>query len=132
MIIIPTAGLCNYLRVLFSYYQLAQKRNENLEVIWNITDQCPGHFLDYFQKPKNITFIKKADKPVYFHGYSSHKDFDSKNGYKDLKLKPYLENIVSDKVQMFGNNFIAIHVRRTDHTNLAKSESKYTSDNDFF
>lgn len=30
----PTGGLCNYLRVLFSYYEYARKNNLKLNVIW--------------------------------------------------------------------------------------------------
>ena len=34
IIIKPTGGLCNYLRVIFSYYEYARKNNSELNVIW--------------------------------------------------------------------------------------------------
>lgn len=44
----PVGGLCNYLRVIFSYYVYATNMNEQLLVIWNETEYCNGFFLDYF------------------------------------------------------------------------------------
>ena len=47
-VIHPRGGLCNYLRVVFSYYIKARKLNQELVVIWKITSECNGFFLDYF------------------------------------------------------------------------------------
>ena len=48
MIIYPTGGLSNKLRVLFSYYQHISNLNRILYVMWDITEECPGFFLSYF------------------------------------------------------------------------------------
>ena len=53
-VIKPSGGLCNYLRVIFSYYQYAQKINKKLVVIWTVTRFCNGFFLDYFEPVENI------------------------------------------------------------------------------
>ena len=42
--IIPTGGLCNYLRVVFSYNEYAKSINKKLTVIWNVTKECNGFF----------------------------------------------------------------------------------------
>ena len=44
IIIEPEGGLCNYLRVIFSYYNYANSLNTELSVIWNVTNHCNGHF----------------------------------------------------------------------------------------
>lgn len=48
--IIPTDGLCNYLRVVFSYNKYAKSINERLTVIWRITGACNGFFYTILKK----------------------------------------------------------------------------------
>ncbi len=55
--IYPTGGLCNYLRVVFSYHEYAKSISSTLTVIWIKTDACPGYFLDYFEPIPTIQFI---------------------------------------------------------------------------
>ena len=40
----PTGGLCNYLRVIFSYYEYAKTINCKLIVVWKKTNACNGFF----------------------------------------------------------------------------------------
>ena len=44
IVIQPTSGLGNKLRVIFSYYELAKKQNKKLYVIWIINNACNGFF----------------------------------------------------------------------------------------
>ena len=50
IVVKPIGGLCNKLRVTFSYYLLAKSQNKKLYVIWNIGSDCLGFFLDYFEE----------------------------------------------------------------------------------
>ena len=131
-VIQPTGGLCNYLRVVFSYYIKACELNEELVVIWNITSQCNGFFLDYFKPIKNITFKKENNDKLKINYCGCYANKNYKINYSMLELLPELKNIILSKMKILNNNYNAIHVRRTDHTNLAKKKNKYTSNEMFF
>ena len=128
--IIPIGGLCNYLRVVFSYYEYANSINSELNVIWKKTHACPGYFLDYFEPIPNVNFSQSCEKDVKIHykGYSSRND---NVNYDKLKLKPYLEKIVFDKLNILNKNYISVHIRRTDHITSAKKMNCYTDDEEF-
>ena len=66
LVIEPIHGLSNYLRVVFSYYKKACELNEELIVIWSVTSECNGFFLDYFEPVKNITFKKENTDNIAF------------------------------------------------------------------
>ena len=87
----PTGGLCNYLRVVFSYYEYARSINSELNVIWIKTASCPGYFLDYFEPIPYVNFKNSSENDVKidYHGCSGAKNFKPK--YDKLKLKPYLK-----------------------------------------
>ena len=51
--------------------------------------------------------------------------------YTKLQLKSYIKKIVLNKISILNNNYISVHIRRTDHIWLAKKENQYTSDNEF-
>ncbi len=135
VVIEPIFGLCNRLRALFSYYTLAMERGETLKVIWKPTRDCPGLFLDYFQKPEGMEFINHRDGTrITYRGGRWHPKYSPKQTfiYGNLKLKPYLLTRVQENIKSLENDYIAIHVRRTDHIGLAKKNKVYTTDDDFF
>ncbi len=132
----PTGGLCNKLRVTFSYWEYAKVNNKKLTVIWEVCDLCPGYFLDYFEPIDGITFLKMTDSQrlsLDYKGYDWHPDFNpnEKFIYFELKLLPEIQAKVDEKVKLMSGNFIAIQVRRTDHTELALKNNQFTADEDF-
>lgn len=131
MIIHPICGLCNYLRVVFSYYQKALKDNEELVVIWRKTAECPGYFLDYFEKIDKIKFVSdnKNFKNIYYKGFSICPEFLP--NYKYLKPCKKISKKIIKNIKLLENNYDAIHIRRTDHIAIAKSFNKFTSDEEF-
>ena len=132
LIIHPIEGLCNRLRVIFSYLQYANSINKSLLVIWEKTERCNGYFDDYFEPIENVTFIKYKNKDmnVYYRGYYKNTEFNYPC-YKKLKLKPIINNIINEKLNIIGNNYISIHIRRTDHSFIAKQNKNYTNDDKF-
>ena len=49
MIVIEThSGLCNRLRMVFSFYYLSLEKKERLYVIWKPDSYCPGFFFRLF------------------------------------------------------------------------------------
>ena len=127
----PTGGLCNYLRTIFSYYEYTRKNNLELNVIWIKNSSCPGYFLDYFEPIPHVSFKENVDKDVKidYKGGVPMKNFKPK--YDKLKLKSHLEKIVFDKLDILNKNYISVHIRRTDHTALAKKNNSYTNDEEF-
>jgi hypothetical protein len=133
VVIEPLCGLSNKLRVVFSFWEDLKTKNErSLTVIWEVSDECPGFFLDYFEPIKGITFLRKnPGLKVDFKHYNRKSEFDHKFVYSDLHLKKPLQEMVNTNLMNLTNNFIAIQVRRTDHTSLAKLHDNFTSDEDF-
>jgi len=130
MIIRPTGGLCNRLRVVMSYYEDAIKKKEKLIVIWYQDINCNGNYTDYFCSLPNADFIyEKYKGKIDYHGYSA---LYRVTDYQRLKLLPTMIEFVNEKRKLLENNYMAIHVRRTDHIEVAKKRNRYTSDEDFF
>jgi len=136
IIIYPTNGLCNKLRVTFSYYQYAKSQNKKLIVIWPITIECAGFFLDYFEPIKNIQFEKTnkyALSNIKYLGNSWHPEYDPSKVfiYSELKPLPSIMNVINNYIKLLESNYIAVHIRRTDHINLATKNNLYTTDEEF-
>ena len=134
--ILPTGGLCNLLRVVFSYYKYARSINSELTVVWKTTSPCPGYFLDYFEEIPHVNFVTDIEKDmkIDYKGCGWHPDYNPYTGldiYDTLKLKPFMQNIISDKINELGGKYIAVHIRRTDHVELAKKHNNYTDDGKF-
>ena len=135
----PVGGLCNKLRVTLSFHQFAVKKNEHLHVVWDVTDACNGFFLDYFHPIEGITFSRSnhAQKTIHYQGHQWHPDFHPyRNNYKNivynkLKLLPYVQNQITDRISAYRDEYIAVHIRRTDHIALARKNNLYTTDETF-
>ncbi len=65
IIIQPSGGLCNRMRVINSGWQLAQERKERLLVLWNCNSELNCPFEDLFQPVKEfqITDIRSVASP---------------------------------------------------------------------
>ena len=57
IIIQPSGGLCNRMRVISSAYILAQKKNCKLLVLWKMCDELNCPFEELFLPPKEFTII---------------------------------------------------------------------------
>ena len=105
IIISPTNGLCNKLRVVFSYLQIARASKKKLIVLWNDTEDkardiggtCPGFFLNYFEALRDVEFIETnegyKDLDITYKGCWPHKAYDPNESfiYNELRLLPFLE-----------------------------------------
>ena len=131
IVIKPTGGLCNKLRVLFSCYKMATQHNKKLIVIWNIDESCPGLFLDYFKPLPNVIFQKTNKNNLYinYNGCSGCRNYSP--DYNKLELTSYMKKIIDERKRILQNNYIAVHIRRTDHIELAKRNNSFTDDNQF-
>mmetsp|Transcript_32 Transcript_32/g.41 ORF Transcript_32/g.41 Transcript_32/m.41 type:complete len:204 (-) Transcript_32:507-1118(-) len=58
-VIIPCNGLGNRIRTILGFYYLSRRINSTLMVFWELTEACPGYFLEVFKPIKGIVFISK-------------------------------------------------------------------------
>jgi len=138
IVILPTGGLCNMLRVTFSYYMKALSENKKLIVIWIPTNACPGYFTHFFNRPNNMEFITtfqeyKLSQPLLidYNGCSVHPNFNTPLMYSKLSPSTNVLKQVQNNITILENKYIAVHIRRTDHIEMAKSEKQFTTDDDF-
>jgi hypothetical protein len=125
----PEGGLCNKLRVLLYHYNISVKLNKKFIVIWKNDRYCNGLFLDYFQNLDNTIFIKNND---------DNYNIEYKGCSADIKLCNY--NLLNLKIEIIEkinfiknkyNKYISLHIRRTDHIELAKKKNLYVDDDIF-
>jgi hypothetical protein len=137
-IIFPIGGLCNRLRVIFSYFQYCKEINKKLIVVWKNDDKCNGFFLNYFKPVNGIKFIQyglKKNEQAYmgridYYGLREHPN-NYKNIYNDLTLLDNLQKKV-ETIKNKLNKYISIHIRRTDLNNmLVKFNLNFTDDTEF-
>jgi hypothetical protein len=133
IVVVPTEGLCNRLRVVFSYYMKAKSEGRPLVVIWKPSAECNGFFLDYFEPLPNTRFLTRNTDPrlpVAYKGYQWHPSFSPYESfiYEGLLLTTAMEKRVQALVDRLGgeDGFISLHVRRTDHTALAMAQGMLT------
>ena len=121
LIIAPKGGLGNRLRVVFSYFIIALQTEKSLIINWKPDKYCPAHFLDIFHPIQEITFSN--EKP---HIKTTRRaDVKFSLYIPALKLlKPLNLPEIQQKTQEWGE-FSAVHIRRTDHIQLAKKNGRY-------
>lgn len=84
------------------------KNNEKLTIIWKITDEMNGFFLDYFEPIDNIIFLQENNGlKVDYKGCYMAKGYEP--DYSQLKLKPYLQKkLLNTKIHLIINIFLFI------------------------
>jgi len=131
LVVYALGGLCNKLRVVFSYNQYAKILNKKLVIIWSKSEQCTGLFLDYFEPVENVLFLE-SNKDKLKIDYTSHDELsDYPSNYSELKLLPSILEKIKEKINILERNYISFHIRRTDHVDYAKNIGKYVDDNFF-
>ena len=130
-------GLCNRLRCIEYYTYYCKTIDLTPYFIWNKSDACPGYYTDIFKENKYIIQDSKKVYIDYIGSKLTHfSDIHNKNIYEMLSLDIFKPTeMINEKVALFTsllrNNFIAIHVRRTDHTLLAKKHNSFTPNSAF-
>jgi hypothetical protein len=126
-----SAGLCNRLRAVLSHYLAALEHGALLTVVWAPSDQCPGHFTELFEPLAGVRFVTDYEPLARTHGDEAAQPLDiESNDYHEsvagrslriehcwtaLTLLPELCEEVDANVRACSGDFVAIHVRRTDH-----------------
>lgn len=144
IIIKPTEGLCNKIRVIAWAYDCAKELNKILIVDWGRVrgrnNRCPGHFYDLFKKIEGIYISNHSENYVDnqiiesktscnpkikklkadYTGCDSPNE--SKNKTQEMQynfaklLRPV--NEIQEKINLnlskLGSDFISVHIRRQD------------------
>lgn len=125
-IILQGFGLCNRLRVLFSYYYyIVKEKKDKLNIVWIVDEQCNGFFLDYFEPLPNVEFYRdnsnnfpnnyKGKKGVTAEPHPKYALTKFNGIFKELIPKPYLMDKINHNLKLLDNNFVAMHIRHTDN-----------------
>jgi hypothetical protein len=104
-----------------------------MEMYWVPSWACDGCFLDYFKPLENVTFIQEKNPNAIINKYCPEY-IEHRNLFKDLYLNEQMKKEMEDLWNRIGSpsEVVAIHVRRTDHIELAKKNDNYTPDEEFF
>ena len=134
VVIRPRGGLCNYLRVMFTYLVYARSIGARLVVIWELqpilTGDHHGYFDEYFEPVQDVTILRKIDgRRIMYTGTSCYPGVHA--NYTELKLLPHVQARVDSTLSALGNNFVAAHIRRTDAIANAQQNNSFTTDAEF-
>ena len=127
------SGLCNRLRTIF-YHHNRLEHDECLVVVWtwDESNAMPGEFYDYFEKIDDIKFVSNVDSPFFYRGNGCDLNWHL-NDYRLLQPLPHITKIIQDESKKLNNDYIAVHVRRTDIKAVYdKYNEKYSSNYDDF
>lgn len=125
--IAPTQGLCNRLRVVFSFRKEALLKGWPLEVEWHLEEECVGHFLDVFEPVDGVDFVSVLSGEADYRGCYQCCPPD----YADLRPNEAVRKFIRDNLRELGDDFVAVHVRRTDHSRHAIKRECFTPDEEF-
>jgi hypothetical protein len=129
LVIASASGLCNRLRVLFSYRQIAQAAGRELVMYWPVNPYCPGRFLDVFCPLPGVTFVANRPAKIHYFGGGRHPAVKlGRAEYSELSARDFIQARVAALSEQPYN---AMHLRRTDHTRLAVRKNRFTSDKEF-
>jgi len=91
----------------------ARKQNESITMVWTVTPECPGNFSDCFEPIEGVEMVSQLIcenqewRKLPEEAYQCLRD--------NLKPKPFVMEIVNGWKQKLGNDYVALHVRRTDY-----------------
>jgi hypothetical protein len=130
MIIQVYGGLCNRLRVIFSYLCVL----DNFIIIWESDQECNGYYLDYFEQIPNITFQNKLldgqSLDIITNQVYLKMEYDVFSGIMSEKmiLLSHVKQEVSNRI--YGD-YTAVHVRRTDINVIVTKNKSFIPNSSF-
>ena len=106
-------GLCNRLKTIFYFYNNIRLPKQEMIVIWKSkNNDAMGGFYDLFTAVEYLKFVRHDIKPIHYTGNGS--DLPLEICYSGLDVLPHIKEKMTQETDRLGDNYIAIHVRRTD------------------
>lgn len=133
-------GLCNKLRMLYPYLQYSIKNNFSLKALWHWSSACTENFDTLFNPHPNLQIVYNDYDiigDIDYSGCNVPKKIEEITDYSTCYLlfnpKSYIREAINTYLLSINNiAYNAVHIRRTDHTSLAKQHKRFTDDNVFF
>jgi hypothetical protein len=124
-------GLNNKLRVLLSYLYRVNKEGKKLRLFW-IKDSyhCPENYENLFEPIDNVEIINNYSKLYDYNTFDEdNKEYIKAGYYKLLKPIKSIQDTIDNYKNKLNNNYIAIHIRRTD--SIGHPSFVYKSDEEY-
>lgn len=155
IVVLLRHGLANRLRTIVGFTYVGETLDVPVTFYWDTSDaECNGLFSDLFEpyhiriyefRPSNVkfTFVGQDTIPMILKKYNIQGDISKIENkyYKMFHVKPHIMNAVNwffeqnnglrAKNSKLYHNFASMHIRRTDHSDLAKRFNSYTADDEF-
>lgn len=129
-------GLCNRIRYLFSWIHKIKNEDIKINMIWLVNKHCNGAFDSCFESIDDVNFIYSNTNIDHDCSQSAYSFIDKKYSpehidsfYEKLQPNSKIKNII--KHQQSIGDYNSVHIRRTDHSSLAKKNNIYTIDTEF-
>ena len=118
LVIEAERGLCNRLRAVLSYAQVAAAEGRQLLVVWRADAECNGHFDSCFAPLAGVRFTTRAPAwdPSPELASCCHPNVGAANEIASFaRLVPIavIAATVAEHVRALGA-FVSVHIRRTD------------------
>ena len=144
-----TGGLCNRLISMWWWRDWCVKHNRGLSVLWKIAPSCPGALNDIFTEQcmsdvhryqtdywiPNVCDVSWAPAtseyphaawPVPSDGWPTH------DNMRDIVcLQPQIKQLLQVLIEQTNKQFVAVHVRRTDHVKSAVEHDRHVTDQQY-
>ena len=147
-------GMGNQLRVLLSYRAAANAKGRALVLHWQPDAACPGKFRDFYEPLDGCLVVDSLHELGQFRKewgnlgshlpYTAieatanvHPDIEGTQQeaemWRDLTPNAAVKAAVDERIRQIGRDFIAVHVRRTDHKiGGHRHEHRRTTDQSFY
>lgn len=129
----PIGGLCNRLRVIGSRLRAARDAGKTLSVWWWSTADCPVAFRDLFceppadlivyentQAPKGIEVTCSTDPSIPVEAWAP-------TALMAFTPLPAIQERIDAIRARLGSEFVAVHIRRTDHNARYDEDAAYAA-----
>lgn len=136
-------GLANRLRTMAAFLEIADRITGTVAFYWPVDAECNGRWSDVFKPRADVSDVPLKGA-VDYAGQGTIKEIMREHGYANPDVFAIVENqykkfLVRDDLMaeakqfagQIGGPYAAVHIRRTDHTALAKKAGAYTTLGEF-
>ena len=127
----PIGGLCNRLRVIGSRLALARAAGKILSVWWWSSPDCPAVYRDLFMEPpadlivyENVPCPQGVEATCY-DDRSAPVSSWAPVAMEIFRPVPSIQTRIDAALAHLGPDFVAVHIRRTDHNDRYNEDAIY-------